>query len=174
MNQIALDLQPSEPEYRTITLTQGQFAIVDAADFDWLTRWKWHAYWNHKTQSFYAKRSVYRSGKKPLTIYMHRFIIGIDSGVQVDHRDHATLNNRRTNLRPATRSQQKQNKRIQRNNKSGFKGVRARNRKWNARIWTSGRSVSLGYYATPEEASAAYITAAKALHEDFFCAISAP
>jgi hypothetical protein len=42
-------MTPSQEEYRTIPLTQGQVAIVDAADFDWLNQYKkFHVLaWSH-------------------------------------------------------------------------------------------------------------------------------
>lgn len=43
---------------RKIPLTQGKFALVDDADFDWLNQWKWYALKTKTT--FYAVRKVSR------------------------------------------------------------------------------------------------------------------
>ena len=74
MNQIALDLQPLI-EYRFIPLSKGQVAIVDAADFDWLSQWKWCAMWSERTNSFYAVRSTPRVNGKQKMLRMHREIM---------------------------------------------------------------------------------------------------
>ena len=36
--------------YRLIPLTQGKYALVDAADYDWLSQWRWGANWNGDTR----------------------------------------------------------------------------------------------------------------------------
>jgi len=97
---------------RTIKLTQGKFAIVDDCDFEWLNQWKWH---------YSAGYVVSKMGGK--NIYLHRFILQTPPKMDTDHINHNKLDNRRKNLRVATRSQNKQNTLISRANKSGFKGV---------------------------------------------------
>lgn len=108
---------------RLIPLTQGQFAVVDAADFEFLNQWKWFAHWNSKTKSFYAVRSGARVNGRQAAILMHRAILGcvLHDGSEVDHRDHDTLNNRRSNLRLAGKQNQ-HNQNIRKDNTSGFKG----------------------------------------------------
>ena len=140
-----------------IPLSQDQYAKVDAADFWWLIRWKWYAQWIPDTRSFRAVRMV-----KKTMIYMARVIMGNPPGRFVDHRDHDTLDNRRQNLRPATRAQNQANHRLNIRNKSGFKGVsRAQGGKWQASIRVNGKSIALGAaYRTPAEAAVAYRDAA--------------
>jgi hypothetical protein len=88
--------------------------------------------------------------------------------VMIDHRDGDPSNNRWDNLRPATVSQNNANRRPNRNNKSGFKGVvRHRIGRWCARIKKNGRRYHLGSFATPEEAHAAYVAAARKLFGEF-------
>jgi hypothetical protein len=38
-------------DYRLIPLSQGQFAKVDAADYEWLNHWKWNARWAARGRS---------------------------------------------------------------------------------------------------------------------------
>ena len=82
----------------------------------------------------------------------------IPDGHDVDHRNGDSLDNRLDNLRPATRSQNIMNSRLRSDNTSGLKGVsyHPRKRKHQARITLNGRTHSLGYYDTAEEAYAAY------------------
>lgn len=170
-----MNLNKQEPSpqtsYRTIPLTQGQVAIVDAADFEWLSKWKWHAHWSEFTQSFYAGRVEYLGDYEQYYVAMHREILGLKyrDKRQGDHKNGNTLDNQRHNLRIATRSQNKQNSKKYRNNKSGFKGVSFHRRigKWMAAIQVNGKPHYLGYHPTPEAAHAAYCAAAKELHGDF-------
>jgi hypothetical protein len=168
MNQSTSEPRPQRNDSRLIPLTQGQFAIVDAADYEWLNQWKWCALWNKRTQSFYATR---RTGPTPgIVIYMHRFILGLNYGDsrQVDHKHSGqTLDNRRYNLRIATCVQNNYNRRRRTDNRSGFKGVTAHGGKWQARINKDGRRISLGHFSTAEEAHAAYSEAAKKYYGEF-------
>lgn len=82
---------------------------------------------------------------------------------QVDHIDCARANNRWSNLRLATPSQQSGNARLRRDNTSGFKGVSFMRRKnlYIAQINKGGRLKFLGYFRDPSEAHAAYVAAAE-------------
>jgi hypothetical protein len=53
--------------YRLIPLTQGQFATVDAADYEWIVQWKWCAHWSKEGKCFYASRVDVSSGKRMRT-----------------------------------------------------------------------------------------------------------
>jgi hypothetical protein len=78
-----------------IPLTQGFVAFIDPDDFDLVITRRWYAHCEKGlvyAWSFGATR-------------MHRFIVGAGPGQLVDHRDGNTLNNRRSNLRLATTSQ---------------------------------------------------------------------
>jgi hypothetical protein len=81
---------------------------------------------------------------------------------KLDHIDGNPLNNRISNLRPATDFQNTWNQRRRTNNGSGFKGVSffKPRRTWRARITHYGKEICLGYYNTPEVAHAAYAKAA--------------
>jgi hypothetical protein len=78
--------------------------------------------------------------------------------VEVDHIDGDGLNNRRSILRLATRTQIRRNSKRPSNNTSGWKGVlwdKAK-RKWRARICVNNIKKSLGRFHTKEEAAYAY------------------
>jgi hypothetical protein len=81
----------------------------------------------------------------------------------LDHINGNPGDDRWANLRSATGTQNSANKRKQRNNTSGFKGVlrhAARKKQWQARIGINGHGKCLGYFDTPENAHAAYVAAA--------------
>jgi hypothetical protein len=160
---------PSTPLYREIQLTQGQVALVSAHRFQELSAYKWYAHWSEDNKSFYATRTARNLKGRLSNIAMHRHILGLNFGDSRhgEHRNMDSLDNRDENLRIATVSQNNCNRRAQRNNKSGFKGVYRHNQKWAAQIGFNGKRKYLGYYPTPELAFAAYCAAAKQLHGDF-------
>src|SRR5437660_188582 len=107
-------VQPADPSYRLIPLTQGRNAIVDTEDYDWLSRWNWCAWWSKGSRSFYPKATV--NGK---LILMHRLILRCGPREEGDHRNHDTLDNRKGNLRKCNRGQNARNGRKPTTNRSG-------------------------------------------------------
>ena len=87
----------------------------------------------------------------------------------IDHRDGDSTNNRWSNLRRATASQNGANSRRPRHNTSGYKGVVLcrRSGRWRASVRKNGRRIYLGTFATPEAAHDAYVAAARELFGDF-------
>ena len=154
---------PVYPFMKCIKLTQGQYALVDDSDYDWLNQWKWYAC--EKQGSFYAVRnSSKRDGKKHL-IYMAREILGLNRGDtrEGDHKDLVTLNNRRDNLRICTRQQNRMNRKSYRNSSSKYKGVSwmKLRKKWEACLRLNGKTKYLGLFVEEKEAAKAYDEAAK-------------
>jgi len=148
---------------RRIPLTQGKFAIVDAADYAWLNQWKWYY---HKLG--YAVRSVWEEHKKGL-LYMHRVILNAPPDMQTDHRNMEGLDNRRCNLRLCTSSQNKMNKRKRAGCSSRYKGVCwfPRDHKWKGYIEVNGRTRNLGYFDDELDAARAYDVAARQHFREF-------
>jgi hypothetical protein len=159
----------NEANSRTIPLSQGQVAIVDAGDYEALSAVKWHAHWSKTAKTFYAVRMVRKADGKKARIYMHRHILGAPRGVQVDHRNGNGLDNLRDNLRLATRSQNQFNRTASANSACGLKGVNfhKQKKKWRAAIGVNNKTHWLGYFDTAEEAGSVYIEAAKRLHGEF-------
>lgn len=152
---------------KKIELTQGKFALVDDSDFEWLNQWKWHALKYANSRTFYAARTVYLGGGqkhfKTTSIQMHRLINNTPSGKFTDHANGNGLDNQRHNIRTATRSQNKMNSVIHKNNTSGYRGVSWNKtaKKWVAQIMVRGKVNMLGYFTIREEAGDAYNKKAK-------------
>jgi hypothetical protein len=98
---------------------------------------------------------------------------------QIDHIDQNKTNNRINNLREVTNSQNKQNAGKYKCNTSGHKGVsfHKQHKKWAANIRVQRELLHLGYFPTPELASAAYKQAQEIHHthkpqEKSLCAVT--
>jgi len=108
-----------------ILLTRGLATIVDDVDADWLNQWKWCA---NPTQPrggqpcYYAARNIKISHGTYTKVLMHRAIIDAPHKVFVDHINGNKLDNRRSNLRPATNSQNLANRHSIKN-RYGYLGV---------------------------------------------------
>lgn len=159
---------------KKIPLTQGQFAIVDDEDFEWLNRWKWCAMRRGVGHPYYAvtkeSRAVVGEAEARRNIYMHRKVMRAPLGQEVDHIVcENTLDNRRSNLRFSTRHEQILNRGKYRTNKAGFKGVFEckTNGKWRAQIAVSAVKISLGYFHEKIDAARTYDRAAIQYHGRF-------
>lgn len=141
---------------RRIKLTQGKYALVDDADYELLSQYKWFfnsGYAAHKSPSINGKYK---------TIYMHRFVLKAQKGQECDHANMDTLDNRRANLRLCTHQQNSWNQGVRANNTSKYKGVylQKTNGKWRARIMLNGKYKYLGCFRTAKEAALTYNKAA--------------
>jgi hypothetical protein len=154
------------PPTRTIPLSNGMVAIVDAEDYAKLAQHTWTA--NTRARTVYALRGEMRQGR-PCTIHMHREILGLQLGDphEADHINGNGLDNRKENLRIATRAQNARHQTLRPLPSSGFRGVNRQRNVWRARIAVNGRRLCLGTFKTPEEAAAAYDTAAREHHGEF-------
>jgi len=101
-------------------------------------------------------------------VYMHG---SIPPGMEIDHIDGDPSNNRISNLRLATSSQQKRNKKVQSNNRSGLKGAYYhaihKGKKWRSQIKVGDSLIFLGYFETAQEAHEAYGLAARTHFGEF-------
>jgi len=140
--------KPKRPTDRYIPLTRGLWAIVDAADFERLNKYRWYASPSGGGK-MYARRNT-RTG----TVLMHREIMRPPKGMHVDHKDRNGLNNRPDNLRNCTPAQNEYNK-APRGKKSRFKGVYPDGDKWCAVIKHKGRTHYLGAFDDEVEAAKA-------------------
>ncbi|MDY0356607.1 MAG: HNH endonuclease [Sedimentisphaerales bacterium] len=155
--------EPPDDSIRYIPLTRGKFAIVDAADYEWLSKYKWLATGNEK-RGFYAGRRVGQG-----MLLMHRAIMQPPPGMVVDHISGNGLDQRRANLRVCSQRHNSHNRRPSRWTSSRFKGVyfcRATG-KWVATIGFEGRSIHLGSFDDEVEAARVYDRKARELFGEY-------
>lgn len=157
---------PTDPTLALVELTQGAWALIDAADATAVGEFNWSITRDRRT-------SYARSGRRPHGL--HQLIaerMGL-IGPDIDHMNGNGLDNRRANLRAATKSQNLSNTRISAANTSGVKGVcwHKGARRWTAQIGiTVGgkrKNVYLGLFDDIASASDAVMAARETLHGDF-------
>jgi len=149
--------------FRRIPLTRGQFAIVDPEDYPRLAKHKWFVR-KCKHTSYAARMGPRDAQGKQKVIWMHREIMNGPRGLLVDHINHNGLDNRKSNLRTATRWQNAQNRRkTNKKTASRYKGVswNKRDRRWVAEIRANDKCRDLGYFRDETEAAKAYDEAAR-------------
>jgi hypothetical protein len=131
-----------------LTGKRGGSALVADEDYGWLSQYKW----NHLAIGYAARYADRRM------IYMHREIMGFPES-EVDHINGNRLDNRCSNLRPATRRFNATNsgKRYPRGKygRNVTKMTKCRKRPYHVQCWDHCKTVSGGYYATVKEAQIA-------------------
>jgi hypothetical protein len=144
-----------------LTTNRGDI-LYDDDDSDAVLAHQWHVYNFGRiggVECLYATTTI--GGKN---VYMHRLLTVPALGVEIDHVNMNGLDNRKENLRLATRSQNSANK-PSRLGSSRFKGVckaRTKSDRWRAWIGVNGKSIYLGSFHTEEEAASVYDAAARA------------
>lgn len=144
--------------YRKIKLTQGKWALVDTADYEWLSKWKWYAMMAPRVgvSAYYAVRQKAVGKKMQRTVWMHREIMRPPDGLEVDHIDGNGLNNRRHNLRSVTHQENGSNKPHRHpRNTSGYRGVvwHKGQEKWIAQVKLKGVHKWLGTFSSKRAAA---------------------
>ena len=151
---------------KEIPLTQGQVAVVDDWNYEYLSQWKWHANWNIYTKSYYAARNV---GKRPnqRVLFMHRDIMKTPKGLDCDHINHDTLCNLEENLRNATRSQNRMNSRMRSDNSLGVKNVVRHGKSFQVSVTVNGVTRFCGTFRDLESAIIERDRVVNELHGEF-------
>lgn len=145
-----------------ISLGGCAFTLVDAADLERLSQRKWTTERRGKSK-LYAKTNATRAERavgSPASINMHSVVLPVATGLEVDHINGDSLDNRRANLRPCTRAENLRNRsastRIDKRSK--WKGVKKykNTNKWDAQVTSSGKTYWCGRFDNEDEAARAY------------------
>lgn len=151
-----------------IPLSQGAHAVVSDEDYARVSAHKWSL-----DKNGYAVRKVVvvaaDKERRQRKILLHRFILAAPKGLDVDHVNGDPLDNRRDNIRLATRSQNMANSGPRANGRSPYKGVswHKRDRRWCASIMVVGHKRHLGNFDSERAAALAYDRAAFAAWGEF-------
>lgn len=148
----------------------GRKISVDDQDVHLLVEHQWSFRSSGCTE--YLQKSLFEGAVYVGYRSLHRVITGCPEDQVVDHVNGNGLDNRRVNLRICAQSENIRNRKIHKNNASGFKGVfldrtSRCERPWRSRITVSGKRINLGRFSSPEEAHAAYCKASLEKHGDF-------
>ena len=147
-------------EYGIGYTEEGDSFYFDLEDYDKIKDY----YWNNNGNDEYFRSTI---NKK--TVLLHRFIMGLsnDSNLVVDHiNTHHREDNRKSNLRIVSNSENQMNHKLFKNNTSGTSGVDwlKKSNLWRSRIEINNQSITLGYYKNKEDA----IKARKEAEEKYF------
>ena len=138
-----------------IDLGNGKYAICDKDRFNIVNRFNWCL-----SASGYVKTTI--NGK---SVFLHRFLC--PEIKSIDHINGNPLDNRSQNIRPATHQENMFNRRKNKTNKTGFKGVTQSGQKFVAMIGFNGKVIYLGTFENKIEAARAYDKKALELHGEF-------
>lgn len=151
----------------------GAATLIDTADADLLAH-RWYVSANNYVRHNISARTANRLGI-PHTWHLHRMVLerklsrALTPTEYVDHVNGNRLDNRRVNLRVASKLENARNCKRYKNNSSGYKGVRfaKKHQKWQARIRVEGKLLHLGLADTPEAAYEIYKEAAQLYFGEF-------
>jgi hypothetical protein len=142
---------------------------IDDADLPMLDGYSLGVHWNTRGHCYYGTAARLIDGKW-VVLNLGRLLLGLPKGDkrECEHiNPNDTLDYRRSNLRIANRSQNNRNRRMRKDNTSGYKGVVAYGKGFRAQIMVNKRAYVLGTRPTKEEAYRLYCAAAKRLHREF-------
>lgn len=152
-----------------LKLKDGTFieALIDTEDLAIVNSFTttWHAVHQKDINSYYAQ--AFKYGKDKKSVMMHRLImVAQDWEIKIDHINHNTVDNRKSNLRQLSNAENHQNRKGPNSNtKSGVRGVywKKQYNKWAAQVKINYKPHFLGYFDTVEEAKKVVESARKQL-----------
>jgi len=140
-----------------ITVGDGTVFVFDKEYFNLVKKYTW---WNHNgymTTRVDNKQKVF-----------HRMIMNPKKEEQIDHIDTNRCNNLKSNLRICTNTDNAKNKRVRKNNTTGFVGVAKReNETYRVRIRVDGKEKTIGHYKELKDAVKARLEAELEYYKEF-------
>lgn len=156
---------------KNIKIGKNKYAKVNNSDYPLVEKYSWHINSNGYAVTFLPRIKINGKIKRPI-VYMHRLILNLqDKNLYCDHKNGNRADNTRTNLRPASPTQNSANipKKKFDSASSGFKGVSwsVLNKNWRCRVSHKGAQVWMGSFKKEEDAAVAYNKVAKELFGEF-------
>ncbi len=153
---------------KSIPLTQGKFTVIDADDFERVSKFKWQFSGGYARRSQYISGSGRRAKKKAVLWVLARFLLNFPEGGHVDHVNGDCLDNRKSNLRHCTQMQNIRNQKSRAT--SGLKGVKKTGwggKSWMANICVNYEQIYLGCFYDKRTAALVYNNAAQKYFGEF-------
>lgn len=157
----------NNPSYVSIPVSNKE-TIVDAEMADYARSFKWCIRNGYATRYVRKGEPGWISRNKKKVVSLHAAVAQCPEGKEPDHINENRLDNRRENLRCATRAENMAARSRPSNpGASGYRGVRALRDGWAAQIGGASRRIYLGFSQDPEEAARMYDKAAREKYGEF-------
>lgn len=148
------------------------YALIDDEDFEWLNKYRWCINSQYASRTSRFKENQHKQKAMYMAIEIMKEHNLYNKNKEIDHINRNKLDNRKCNLRMATKSQNGYNIKFLKNNTSGYKGVfRNSNigakKRWRAMIQIEKKRIFLGCFSSAIEAAKAYDKAALKHHKEF-------
>lgn len=142
----------------------GKEFLIDAEDQELVDMYRWTVTPEGYVKAYLEKSRqdpTYKGKRERKVVYLHRLVMNAAEGELVDHISQDKLDNRKTNLRVASKSINALNS-DRAKGTSGYRGVvrnKQKGKDWQAKITINGKVKHLGRFDKPEEAHQAYLKA---------------
>lgn len=125
---------------------------IDNDDVEKISKYKWHAIYDKTIKNYYICHRYNNKNSGKGCIKIHRLITNCPVGLEVDHINRNTLDNRKENLRVCTRFKNQQNLSSCKSGQTGVYQRSTRNKKWVANITKDKKRIYIGEFKTKYEA----------------------
>ena len=140
-------------------IVKGREVLIDDEDYERVMYYTWRI-----NNGYVITNTKIKDNQEKLrfNLKLHRLVLNLKKGdgLIVDHINGNRLDNRKKNLRLVNHIQNARNRKVQKDNASGYKGVFRSGKKYRARISVNNKLYNLGTYSTKEEAAKKYNEAA--------------